>query len=142
MTLRVVGELWRPAGGAYNVDGVLSVMVSGLEEELKARMSGQYSTSSVRNYPTPPNYPVLLGDEAVKQVMGSVLPPTSTVADPVLPPGTVFVSAIGGDGGLSPTSERPEEVALPMKTSGIDSKAILNPAKKIMSWLLSKEEKN
>jgi Protein of unknown function (DUF4239) len=41
LTLRVVGELWRPAGGAYNVDAVLSVMVSGLEEELKARMSGK-----------------------------------------------------------------------------------------------------
>lgn len=41
LTLRVVGELWRPAGGAYNVDAVLSVMVSGLEEELKARMAGR-----------------------------------------------------------------------------------------------------
>jgi hypothetical protein len=41
MTLRVVGELWRPAGGAYNVDSVLSVMVSGLEEELKARTAGR-----------------------------------------------------------------------------------------------------
>lgn len=41
LTLRVVGELWRPAGGAYNVDSVLSVMVSGLEEELKARMAGR-----------------------------------------------------------------------------------------------------
>lgn len=41
MTLRVVGELWRPAGGAYNVDSVLSVMVSGLEEELTARMTGR-----------------------------------------------------------------------------------------------------
>jgi hypothetical protein len=40
LTLRVVGELWRPAGGAYNVDSVLSVMVSGLEAELKARMQG------------------------------------------------------------------------------------------------------
>lgn len=40
LTLRVVSELWRPAGGAYNVDAVLSVMVSGLEEELKARMKG------------------------------------------------------------------------------------------------------
>jgi len=45
MTLRVVGELWRPAGGAYNVDSVLGVMVSGLEEELKARMSGNKVTS-------------------------------------------------------------------------------------------------
>jgi len=35
LTLRVVGELWRPAGGAYNVDSVLATMVRGLEEELK-----------------------------------------------------------------------------------------------------------
>jgi hypothetical protein len=41
LTLRVVGELWRPAGGAYNVDAVLSVMVRGLEEELAGRMKGQ-----------------------------------------------------------------------------------------------------
>lgn len=40
LTLRVVGELWRPAGGAYNVDFVLSVMVRGLESELAARMAG------------------------------------------------------------------------------------------------------
>jgi len=46
MTLRVVGELWRPAGGAYNVDSVLSVMVIGLEEELKARMAGRKVGSS------------------------------------------------------------------------------------------------
>jgi hypothetical protein len=46
LTLRVVGELWRPAGGAYNVDSVLSVMVSGLEEELSARMKGSKVTSS------------------------------------------------------------------------------------------------
>jgi hypothetical protein len=47
LTLRVVGELWRPAGGAYNVDAVLSVMVRGLEEELAGRMKGQ------RGYNTP-----------------------------------------------------------------------------------------
>jgi hypothetical protein len=41
--------LWRPAGGAYNVDSVLSVMVSGLEEELKARMNGTKVTSSSGN---------------------------------------------------------------------------------------------
>jgi hypothetical protein len=47
-THKVVGELWRPAGGAYNVDAVLRVMVSGLEEELKARLSGStvYSANS------------------------------------------------------------------------------------------------
>jgi hypothetical protein len=45
---QVVGELWRPAGGAYNVDAVLRVMVSGLEDELKARLSGSkvYSANS------------------------------------------------------------------------------------------------
>jgi len=41
MTLRVVGELWRPAGGAYNVDGVLCIMVRGLELELRERTSGK-----------------------------------------------------------------------------------------------------
>jgi len=51
MTLRVVGELWRPAGGAYNVDGVLSVMVRGLEEELRARRNGTIF-SDVGRYPT------------------------------------------------------------------------------------------
>jgi hypothetical protein len=40
LTLRVVQELWRPAGGAYNVDAVLTTMVRGLEEELEARRAG------------------------------------------------------------------------------------------------------
>lgn len=40
MTMRVIGELYRPGGGAYNVDSVLRVMVKGLELELKERMSG------------------------------------------------------------------------------------------------------
>ena len=46
LTMRVVGELWRPAGGAYNVDSVLSVMVSGLEDELKARQRGHLSNET------------------------------------------------------------------------------------------------
>jgi Protein of unknown function (DUF4239) len=41
LVLRVVKELWRPAGGAYNVDAVLSTMVRGLEDELHARMAGR-----------------------------------------------------------------------------------------------------
>jgi len=48
---KVVGELWRPAGGAYNVDGVLSVMISGLEEELEARMNG-FAYTSLQLYPS------------------------------------------------------------------------------------------
>lgn len=55
LTLRVVGELWRPAGGAYNVDGVLRVMVRGLEQELDARMSGKFVEAQRSNYPSPSN---------------------------------------------------------------------------------------
>ena len=38
LTLNVVGELYVGSGGAYNVDSVLGVMVSGLDEELETRM--------------------------------------------------------------------------------------------------------
>ena len=54
LTLRVVGELWRPAGGAYNVDGVLNVMVRGLENELSARMAGKIFSEGGR-FPTMDN---------------------------------------------------------------------------------------
>ncbi len=40
MTMKVISELNRPGGGAYNVDGVLSVMIKGLEIELKERLAG------------------------------------------------------------------------------------------------------
>lgn len=54
MTLNVVGELWRPAGGAYNVDNVLAVMVSGLEDELKARINGNAVFASNQLRPSMP----------------------------------------------------------------------------------------
>ncbi len=50
----MVGELWRPAGGAYNVDWVLTVMVRGLEEELRARMSGSKIYGANRKGPSLP----------------------------------------------------------------------------------------
>jgi hypothetical protein len=50
---QVVGELWSPAGGAYNVDNVLAIMVSGLEDELKARMAGTEIFASVGQFPSP-----------------------------------------------------------------------------------------
>jgi Protein of unknown function (DUF4239) len=53
LTLRVVGELWRPAGGAYNVDNVLKVMVRGLEQELEARMAGKTINAQRGNFPSP-----------------------------------------------------------------------------------------
>lgn len=52
MTLRVVGELWRPAGGAYNVDQVLNVMVRGLEQELDERMSGKRTNAPLPRFGT------------------------------------------------------------------------------------------
>lgn len=40
MTLQVCYELWKPYGGAYNVDPVLQKMVEGLHEELRLRREG------------------------------------------------------------------------------------------------------
>ena len=52
LTLRVVQELWRPAGGAYNVDGVLNTMVKGLEEELVARRAGNAVYGATQKAPS------------------------------------------------------------------------------------------
>jgi Protein of unknown function (DUF4239) len=68
LTLRVVGELWRPAGGAYNVDSVLSVMVSGLEEELKARMAGRKMRSGAAPSGARESDPTMVGSESGKKL--------------------------------------------------------------------------
>ena len=52
LTLRVVGELWRQSGGAYNVDSVLKVMVRGLEKELYARTHGITIKAQQNNFPS------------------------------------------------------------------------------------------
>ena len=46
MVMLVVYELYYPSGGAYNVDGVLGIMVRGMEEELDLRMRGGYESNS------------------------------------------------------------------------------------------------
>lgn len=51
LTKALVGELLRPAGGAYNVDAALGVMVKGLEAELSERLSGRKND----NAPSIPN---------------------------------------------------------------------------------------
>lgn len=51
-TMRVVGELWRMAGGAYSIDAVLKVMVSGLEQELVARQQGLVIQAQRGNFPS------------------------------------------------------------------------------------------
>ena len=51
LTKRLVGELLRPAGGAYNVDAVLGVMVRGLEKELDERLEGKVKN---KNSPSTP----------------------------------------------------------------------------------------
>lgn len=55
LTLRVVQELWRPAGGAYNVDSVLATMVKGLEEELVARRAGKNVYGATQRAPSGAN---------------------------------------------------------------------------------------
>lgn len=49
MTLNVIAEMYSPAGGAYNVDNVLNVMVRGLDEELNVRMEN-CQVSRVQSY--------------------------------------------------------------------------------------------
>jgi len=46
MTLQVVYELWKPCNGAYTVDRVLQTMVSGLEDELEARLAASMVAAS------------------------------------------------------------------------------------------------
>mmetsp|Transcript_57893 Transcript_57893/g.104308 ORF Transcript_57893/g.104308 Transcript_57893/m.104308 type:complete len:82 (+) Transcript_57893:1-246(+) len=55
MTMRVIHELWTPVGGAYNVDGVLRVMIRGLEDELDQRLKGK-TFSDTRLPPPPPSF--------------------------------------------------------------------------------------
>ena len=43
LVLRIIQELWRTSGGAFNVDVVLTQMVRGLVEELDARATGELS---------------------------------------------------------------------------------------------------
>lgn len=50
LVLNVVTELWKPRGGAYNVDSVLAVMVSGLEEELEVRLNGELGGDNIQSH--------------------------------------------------------------------------------------------
>ena len=49
LTLRIVGELWKQSGGAYNVDSVLKIMVKGLENELYARSTNANNANNNSN---------------------------------------------------------------------------------------------
>lgn len=52
MTMRIIHELWNPTGGVYNVDGVLRVAVSGLQEEIRQRRQGvTFSTTDMPSAP-------------------------------------------------------------------------------------------
>ena len=51
LTKMLVGELLRPAGGAYNVDAVLGVMVRGLEKELDERLEGKIKNTNSPSTP-------------------------------------------------------------------------------------------
>ena len=52
LTKMLMRELLRPAGGAYNVDAVLGVMVKGLERELDERLRGGHKNNNAPSTPT------------------------------------------------------------------------------------------
>lgn len=70
MTVRVCRELWSPIGGAYNVDGVLSTMVEGLESELNSRMKGGTFSEDMLPSP-PPNFSALPSADTPRGVAAS-----------------------------------------------------------------------
>lgn len=106
---QVVGELWRPAGGAYNVDGVLRVMVSGLEEELQARLSGSKVYAANSKSPSSP---------------------MSTSATPVQ---AISVNSTSPVSNQSPPSETPP--SLPVVNQGADVGVIFRATKRAAQWL-------
>jgi len=106
----VVGELWRPAGGAYNVDGVLRVMVSGLEEELKARLSGSKVYAANSKSPSSP-----MSTSAALPIQTETLPVNAT--SPVTKPN-----------GASPQS-------LPVVNQGADLGVLFRGTKRVAQWL-------
>lgn len=83
LTMRIVGELWRATGGAYNVDRVLAVMVRGLEEELEARMSGSKVYASSQKAPSAPSDPIYDGSPASSSKPAGAM--QTTTARPALP---------------------------------------------------------
>lgn len=73
IVLGVISELWSPRGGAYNVDGVLAIMVRGLEEELRARMSGELGGPLGVTNPTVDTSVLLSGEKKDTKVEGQFL---------------------------------------------------------------------
>ena len=52
LVLRIIQELWRTSGGAFNVDVELTKMVRGLVEELDARATGAAALEGIREMPS------------------------------------------------------------------------------------------
>ena len=114
MTLRVIGELYRPGGGAYNVDSVLSVMVKGLETELRERLSGKRYPS---NFMSPS---AQYDDIQLSQSQQNLLiDEASTI----------------------PGGRQVEESSLPMLRQGLNDEDLIRPAKRIMKWVKRKRNR-
>lgn len=80
---KVISELWSPRGGAYNVDGVLAIMVRGLEEELRARMSGELGGPPGVTNPTVDTYLILSREKKDTKVEGQFLLDEGAVAESI-----------------------------------------------------------
>jgi len=68
---KVITEVWQPTrAGAYSVEGVLNIMVRGLDDELQARMAGELggSKGSSAEFPLPP---ILTEDEVQSPILES-----------------------------------------------------------------------
>lgn len=114
-SIQVVGELWRPAGGAYNVDGVLRVMVSGLEEELQARLSGSKVYAANKS----PSSNAALSPQNTAQSVNATLPATSQN---------------GASAQTTPPAEVPAQ-SLPVMNQGADVGVLFRGTKRVAQWV-------
>lgn len=112
----MVGELWRPAGGAYNVDGVLRVMVSGLEEELKARLSGSKVYAANSKSPSSPMN----------------LQSTANTTTPTAAP----------QNGVPAPSSGPSDPSLPVVKQGADLGLVVRGTRRVVQWIGRRFRKN
>ena len=106
----MIGELYRPGGGAYNVDGVLGVMVKGLEEELKERLGGGKRYAAISKAPSA-QYEISnasLDDGQIQQQL--------TISS--------SASSSGND--------------LPIMQQGPKASDLLRPAREVVSWVKNK----
>ena len=111
------------------MDGVLRVMVSGLEDELKARLSGSKIYAANAKSPSMPN-PLVQTTPIEGVSSGNATLPATNQAGVTLP--------ITSQGGTSPQNPTAEPPPLPVVKQGVDVGFAFRGTKRVAQWLARK----